>query len=99
MILAVLLATIFLPLLPWVFLAVVWLQEHYSQSSMIILFAGGLVLDLWWGKPLGLTDLILLGLLIGLRVLHYQGKVSPNLFRLVAVILSLIVFEIYAVVL
>lgn len=62
MISAVFLVTIILPLLPWIALAPYLLLRRPQPRNLWILFSAGLALDLWWGKPLGLTPLVLLAL-------------------------------------
>lgn len=85
--------SLFLPFLPWVALSSWWVARTGSLMGVWLMLFFGVVIDIWWARPLGSTSL-LLGLLV--IALYFGSKAWPGSlksFNPVALILSLVLFE------
>lgn len=91
------LLTLFFPIIPWVAWAPYGLVGLRRASWLAALFAAGIILDLWWGKPLGLTAAVLLIILIGSEVLAKIWPASRRTLSIVALLGALVIFETYLI--
>jgi hypothetical protein len=93
--LGLLAATLFVPILPWIILVGPWMAKEFNDVSLCVLAGSGVVLDLWWGTPMGLTALFLLGLTFAIRLVSSWWPADQRILFVVTVISSLIVAEVY----
>lgn len=87
--------TLLLPIIPWISLSAWWVMKNLTVTWLWTLFVAGLTLDFWWGRTLGATSLVLLGLT---GLLYFGQKAWPassRSFTPLALIASLIIFEVY----
>lgn len=89
------LATMLLPVLPWIFLGVYWAAKDTKSSAIFILVGIGLLLDIWWGTPLGLTALFLLGATLLWRAIGEWWPADHRVFNMIAAVGSLVLMEVY----
>lgn len=97
MTLAALVATIVFPILPWIATAPFFLAKAGGKGGLWVLFSAGLLLDLWWGKPLGLTPLVLLSVL---ALTIFIGRIWPTNIKVwlaLSLLVSFIATELYLV--
>lgn len=95
--LVVLVATLFLPILPWISVVPLWVAKEKAEWAMIVLAVLGVVLDIWWGTPLGLTALFLIGVSSLVRIVGDWWPSDQRMFVVVAVIFSAVAMEAYLV--
>ena len=88
-------ATMLVPVVPWIFLAGPLVARDWGELSIYLAAGSGLVLDLWWGTPLGLTALFLVGLSLVVRVANNWWPADQRVFWAIAVIVSLVSTEVY----
>lgn len=87
--------TLLMPVIPWIAFSPWWVVGRWQTISIGLLVLSGIILDLWWGKTLGLTSLVLLILLLILWSAVKAWPASGRSFWPVAVIFSLVYFEVY----
>lgn len=92
-----LLLTMLVAFIPWIFLAIPWAAKDFNKVSLYLLVGSGLVLDWWWGTPLGLTALFLVGLTVVTKVLREKWPADQRMFSLIATLVSLVLMEAYLV--
>lgn len=51
--------TLLAPIFPWIALLSWDVGRKFEQTKLVVLAMSGVLLDLWWGKPLGATVVIL----------------------------------------
>ena len=93
----VLLATLFIPIVPWVALAPLWVARDKGELTVFLLVLSGIVLDLWWGTSLGLTALFLLGISFLVRAIANWWPSDQRVFTILAIAISAILMEAYLV--
>ena len=92
-------ATLLFPIFPWIVLTPSWVAGNWSNINLYWLMGSGLILDLWWGKPLGLTPLILIILATLIKFGGSHWPADPRIFWVVSIVVSLVIFEGYLFVL
>lgn len=93
------LLSLFVPFLPWIALSSWWVARTSSVIGVWLLLLFGVIVDIWWARPLGSTSL-LLGLMV--VALYFGSRAWPGSlksFNPVALILSLVIFELYLILL
>jgi hypothetical protein len=85
--------TLFIPVVPWIFLIPKWLVDKFSAYAIWIVFGLGLVVDLWFAKPLGLTSIVLIALALLCRRAQEFWRVDAGIFWTVASLASLLILE------
>lgn len=93
------LLSLLVPVLPWIALSSWWVAQRGSVKGVWLLLLFGVVVDIWWVKTLGSTSL-LLGLMV--IALYFGSRAWPGSlksFNPVALILSLVIFEVYLILL
>jgi hypothetical protein len=93
----ILVMTMLFAAIPWIFLAVPLAAKDFNNRSLYLLAGSGLILDLWWGTPLGLTALFLLILTVALRAALHRWPFDPKVFVVIAMVVCLILVEAYLV--
>lgn len=83
------------PILPWISLSPWWVTKTGSIVGIWSLLIFGILLDIWWAKPLGGTSLILAATSAALYFGVKAWPASYRSFSPVALVTSFIIFELY----
>jgi hypothetical protein len=87
--------SLFFPIVPWIAFSPWWALEHLQKTVFGWMVFSGLVLDLWWGKSLGETSVVLIAMVTALYFLKKFWPADGRFFAPTALVASLIFFEIY----
>ena len=93
------LLSLFLPILPWIALSPFWVAKTSSIIGIWLLLLLGVVVDIWWARPLGSTSLLLCLMVIALYFGARAWPGSYKSFSPAGLILSLVLFELYLILL